>query len=667
MKTCGLRICVGLLTISVSLLPIQATEAVPVPPQKPDLYADLGVSETTVSVVDGVPLPDMKPILDIEPAAGPAFQAPKALKLTTLLMPEVFKAKDEPKVIKRTEQFAHGYKPLSSQQSKLYATVFNLQMQGKWDIADSKIAEITDTRLMGHVLYQRYMHANYKSSYTELRDWMAEYADHPYADKIYKLAVSRKGDDPSSLDEAVKTRELAQIKEPTIYYAKRYVGKVERNKAQNRDVRDLSRKVKVLVRTGKTQQAYDHIIASTVTAVMDTVEIDQLKSVIAAGYLYRGQIGQAQKIAVEAANRSGKYVPEAAWIAGLAFWQKNDFSNAAKYFDMAGTSAYASGWRSSAGHYWAARAYSKLGQKDRLRASLASASKHTHTFYGLIAQKIMGKHFTFNWQKPDFTQDDEARILATAAGQRAFSLVAAGQYTLAEDELLRLNYKGDMDLRRSVLAYAVRIGLPGISMRLGNMVQGNDGQYFDVALYPQTPWEPKDGFVVDPALVHAVMRQESRFNQHAKSYSGALGLMQLMPKTADYIAKKTGYAGHVNAVTLADPATNMTVGQDYLEYLIKGRYVKGDIVSLLVAYNAGPGNLLKWRKRHGDVNDPLLFIETLPVQETRDYVAKVMSNYWMYRLRAGLDVPSLASLADGQAPRYASHKAIADTYKVSSQ
>ena len=664
MKTCGLRICVGLLTISVSLLPIQATEAVPVPPQKPDLYADLGVSETTVSVV---PLPDMKPILDIEPAAGPAFQAPKALKLTTLLMPEVFKAKDEPKVIKRTEQFAHGYKPLSSQQSKLYATVFNLQMQGKWDIADSKIAEITDTRLMGHVLYQRYMHANYKSSYTELRDWMAKYADHPYADKIYKLAVSRKGDDPSSLDEAVKTRELAQIKEPTIYYAKRYVGKVERNKAQNRDVRDLSRKVKVLVRTGKTQQAYDHIIASTVTAVMDTVEIDQLKSVIAAGYLYRGQIGQAQKIAVEAANRSGKYVPEAAWIAGLAFWQKNDYSNAAKYFDMTGTSAYASGWRSSAGHYWAARAYSKLGQKDRLRASLAGASKHTHTFYGLIAQKIMGKHFTFNWQKPDFTQDDEARILATAAGQRAFSLVAAGQYALAEDELLRLNYKGDMDLRRSVLAYAVRIGLPGISMRLGNMVQGNDGQYFDVALYPQTPWEPKDGFVVDPALVHAVMRQESRFNQHAKSYSGALGLMQLMPKTADYIAKKTGYPGHVNAVTLTDPATNMTVGQDYLEYLIKGHYVKGDIVSLLVAYNAGPGNLLKWRKRHGDVNDPLLFIETLPVQETRDYVAKVMSNYWMYRLRAGLDVPSLVSLADGQAPRYASHKAIADTYKVSSQ
>ena len=270
MKSYGLRICVGLLTISVSLLPIQATEAVPVPPQKPDLYADLGVSEKTVSVVDGIPLPDMKPILDIEPAAGPAFKAPKALKLTTLLMPEAFKAKDEQKIIKRTEQFAHGYKPLSSQQSKLYATVFNLQMLGKWDVADSKIAEITDTRLMGHVLYQRYMHANYKSSYAELRDWMAQYADHPYADKIYKLAVSRKGDDSSSLNEAVKTRELAQIKEPTIYYAKRYVGKVERNKAQNRDVRDLSRKVKVLVRTGKTQQAYDHIIASTVTAVMDT-------------------------------------------------------------------------------------------------------------------------------------------------------------------------------------------------------------------------------------------------------------------------------------------------------------------------------------------------------------------------------------------------------------
>ena len=667
-KTYGLRLCVGVLTISVSLLPIQATEAVPVPPQKPDLYADLGVEQTKVSLVDGVPVPDMKPILDIEPAAGPSFKAPKALNLTTLLIPEIFKAKTDTKLVRKTEQFAHGYKPLSSQQSKLYAKIFNLQMHGKWDIADSKITEVTDTRLMGHVLYQRYMHAEYKSSFAELRDWMDQYADHPYADKIYKLAISKKGDDSAPLHEAVKTRELAQIKEPTIYYGKRYVGKVERNKAQNRSVRDLARKVKVLVRTGKTQEAQDHVIASTVTSVMDTVEIDQLKSVIAAGYLYRGQISKAQVIAAEAANRSGKFVPEAAWIAGLAFWQKDDFANAARYFEIVGASSYASGWRASAGHYWAARSYSRLGHKEKLRTSLASAAKHTHTFYGLIAQKIMGKRFIFNWEKPAFTQDDEARILASNAGRRAYSLVAAGQYALAEDELLRLNYKGDMDLRRSVLAYAVRVGLPAVAMRLGNMVANDGGQYYDSALYPNTPWEPKDGFVVDPALVHAVMRQESRFNQHAKSYSGALGLMQLMPKTADYIAKKTGYAGHVNAVTLADPATNMTVGQDYLEYLIKGRYVKGDIVSLLVAYNAGPGNLLKWRKRRGDVSDPLLFIETLPVQETRDYVAKVMSNYWMYRLRAGLDVPSLASLAGGQTPRYALQTTtMPDTYKVSSQ
>ena len=97
----------------------------------------------------------------------------------------------------------------------------------------------------------------------------------------------------------------------------------------------------------------------------------------------------------------------------------------------------------------------------------------------------------------------------------------------------------------------------------------------------------------------------------------------------------------------------MKIGQDYLEYLLKSRYVKGDVVSLLIAYNAGPGNLLKWRKRLGNNTDPLLLIEMLPVHETRDYVEKVLSNYWIYRHRAGLDLPSLAAISKGKAPKYA--------------
>ena len=669
--TYSLRVCVGLLSISIFLMPIQATEAVPIPAQKPDISLNqntLAISEKTkedVKTAMNVPVPEIKPVFDIEPAAGSEnahTYEPKLLNLTALL-PAANAQKDQSK---RTEQFAHGYKPLSSHQSRSYAKVFKLQLQAKWDIADVAIKEISDDRLMGHVLYQRYMHPHYKSSFTELKSWLDQYASHPYAEKIHKLALARQGDDTSDLKAPESNRILSQIKEPTIYYPKKYVPTVKRTNKQNRQVRNLSRKVRALVRTGKTQEALNYLQASETKTSMDTVEIDQLKSVIASGFLYRGNVEQAQQLAVQAVQSSGKYVPTASWVAGLSLWQKHDFINAATYFEKTGRSAYASGWRSSAGYYWAARSHSRAGQKEKLRTALNNAAKHSRTFYGLIAIKILDKSFDFNWNKPKFTYEQESLVLSTDAGQRAFSLVAAGQYDLAEDELMRLNYTGNMALRQAVLSYAMHVGLPGIALRLGNMVQAGNGKYYDSALYPATPWEPQDGFMVDPALVYAVMRQESRFNQHAKSYSGALGLMQLMPKTAQYIAKKKQYPQHINAITLSDPAINMTVGQDYLEYLIKGKYVRGDIVSLLIAYNAGPGNLLKWRKRRGDISDPLLFIETLPVQETRDYVAKVLSNYWIYRLREGLDVPSLASLAGGKSPRYAHAVTMPDTYKVSS-
>tara|TARA_R110001592_G_scaffold3525_33_gene20226 strand:+ start:4788 stop:6836 length:2049 start_codon:yes stop_codon:yes gene_type:complete len=673
----SLHLCAGLLGATVLLLPVQATVAVPVPAMKPDIAVNTVISptfkniSTDVKMAHIIPVPDMKPVFDIEPGAGADVAeddnvqayALKLLKLTSLMPAETV---DQNQKI-RTQQYAHGYQPLSSHESKLYTKIFDLQLHGNWDESDITIGQIKDQRLMGHVLYQRYMHPSYKSSFSELKVWLDAYADHPGADKIHKLALSKQGEDESQLMEPKSTRILSQIKEPTIYYPQKYKIQTKRNHAQNIQVRDFSRQVRALVRTGKTQAALDFLTGGQIKSIMDNAEIDSLKSRIAAGFLYRGDIETARALAMDASVRSGQYVPNASWIAGLALWQQHDYTNAAVYFEKTGQSPYASGWRSSAGYYWAARSYGRVGDRQKLRSALTHAAKHSRTFYGLIATKMLGQAYSFNWHAPDFDRNAEALVLSTDAGQRAFSLVAAGQYDLAEDELMRLQYRGNMELRRAVLAYAMRVGLPGIALRLGNMVQAQDGHYYDAALYPIAPWEPQDGFVVDPALIHAVMRQESRFNQQAKSYSGALGLMQIMPKTAQYVAQKHGYTQIINNASLSDPAVNMTVGQDYIDYLLKGKYVHGDIISLLVAYNAGPGNLLKWRKRSGDTADPLLFVEMLPVQETRDYVVKVMSNYWIYRLRAGLDVPSLASLASGQAPRYAHVMQTQTPYKLSSK
>jgi len=649
------RLCVGLLSIAVLLFPVQVTQGLPVPSSKPDLPVDLQVSR------NDPPLPAIKPVFT-EANDQTHTYVLKSLKLANLFSSD--KKEDDQA---RTQPYSHGYKPLSAYNSKLYSKAFELQHNASWSKADAALSKIKDNRLMGHVTYQRYMHPSYKSDFTELKNWLDKYGDHPSADKIYKLAKVKQGNDYSVFFKPEKLRVLSQIKEPTISYPKGYITKIKRNNEQNKQVRNLSRKIRAMVRVGKMEQAIENLASSPARKAMDNVEVDRLITEVAAGYLYRSNLDQALVIAAKAYSRSGKYVPDAAWVAGLALWQKQDFAKAATYFEKVGASEYASGWRSSAGYYWAARSYSRTGEGKKVKAALNKAASHSRTFYGLIALKILGEKPDFNWERPKFSHENETLLLSTAAGQRAFSLVAAGQYDKAEEELLRLNYKGNMALRRAVLSYATHVGLSGISLRLGNMVRAdkNNG-YYDSALYPVVPWEPKDGYEIDPALVHAVMRQESRFDQQAKSYSGALGLMQLMPTTAEYMAKKKSYNHGVSKIDLANPATNMTVGQDYLQYLLKGKIVRGNIISLLIAYNAGPGNLLKWKKRRSNSVDPLLFIETLPVQETRDYAVKVMSNYWIYRMRAGQNLPSLTALAGGKAPRYARYTGLLDSYKLSS-
>ena len=85
--------------------------------------------------------------------------------------------------------------PLTDTDAAQYAKIFNLQKAGKWQEADSLIKSLTDRLLIGHILFQRYMHPTaYRSKYVELRDWLSEYADHPGATQVYKLALRRKPD-----------------------------------------------------------------------------------------------------------------------------------------------------------------------------------------------------------------------------------------------------------------------------------------------------------------------------------------------------------------------------------------------------------------------------------------------------------------------------------------
>jgi soluble lytic murein transglycosylase-like protein len=237
-------------------------------------------------------------------------------------------------------------------------------------------------------------------------------------------------------------------------------------------------------------------------------------------------------------------------------------------------------------------------------------------------------------------------------GRRAFALIQIGELRRAELELRPIVYRDNPTLAEGIVALAERIGIPGLAVRVALYVKNPETgeSVFPGALYPIPVWKPRGGFRIDPALVYAFMRQESGFNANARSRAGARGLMQLMPATARFIADP---ADRRDLMTrLYEPSLNLTLGQKYLIHLLNHETVQGDLFRLAAAYNGGPGNLAKWEKRSAQMDDPLLFIESIPARETREFIERVLCNLWIYRIRMGQDAPSLDALAAGERPLY---------------
>jgi soluble lytic murein transglycosylase len=132
---------------------------------------------------------------------------------------------------------------------------------------------------------------------------------------------------------------------------------------------------------------------------------------------------------------------------------------------------------------------------------------------------------------------------------------------------------------------------------------------------------------VDPALIAGVIYTESRFRDQT-SHAGAKGLMQLMPETADYIARKSGGTRFERA-DLATPQINIAYGTWYLRYLLD-KY-KGNTILTLAAYNAGEGKVDQWRREAAAQGERFRVASHIPFRETRDYVHRVLSAQRDYR------------------------------------
>ena len=280
--------------------------------------------------------------------------------------------------------------------------------------------------------------------------------------------------------------------------------------------------------------------------------------------------------------------------------------------------------------YWKARAYKEQGAIAKANTVLVPLSRE-HTYYGLLAEEELGDVLSGPPMNYVPSENEVMAVQSQPAMQRAL-------------ELQRLDMRWES---RAEWAWATRdyddkqlIAAAELAMRQSwydvaiNTAEKTKFIHNFVLRYPAPYRETVQNFSkengLDEAWVYGLTRQESRFVTYAKSGVGASGLMQVMPATAAWIAKKTGFSGYrQNMIHQTD--TNIKLGTYYLRYTLD--LMSGQAAMATAAYNAGPGNAKHWAPKKP--MEGAIYAETIPVLETRQYVQKVMANTCFYSHQLG--------------------------------
>jgi soluble lytic murein transglycosylase-like protein len=534
---------------------------------------------------------------------------------------------------------------------KLYRQIFRLQEDGDWAAADRLIARLENRVLVGHVLYQRYMHpSGYRSQFAELSAWLESYADHPDADLVYRLATRRRPGGVPQPQDPVPGYLGGAGQELQERGAIRYRSALARTADEDVRVERWRDRIGGLLASGEPAAAEAQLLDPAVVPLVDAVEVDLARWEIARGHLAAGNSYRALVLAGRAAARSGRSVPEIRWTAGLSAWRLGRHHLAAWHFaKLVDTPSVLPAERARAA-FWTARAH-LVAMRPQLVSHYLRLAAAGRDFYGLLARGILGQSLTQGSDRVEVAGTLSMRLLDQPAVRRAIALAQVGRSEEAEREIRKLAARATPELMAGLVALAKVLDLPAAQMRLAQSLHGLKGHYDLSALFPMPTWRPTHGFTLDRALVYAFMRAESGFDPRAESHAGARGLMQVLPATAQFIAARADLEQpHANA--LFEPETSMVFGQAYLEHLLQRPTIGDNLIFLAAAYNAGPGRVAQWRSALAAEDDPLLFLESIPMREPRVYVKKVLTNLWTYRARLGQPQPSLKALARSQWPTY---------------
>ncbi len=282
-------------------------------------------------------------------------------------------------------------KILSFQDEINYKKIFELQELCEWKKADKFIFKIENKILLGHVLAQRYLHPRcYKSKFIELTYWLKKYNDHPQSKRIYRLAIKRMPKGYKSPSKPIKPIGIIKDDLNSLVKNKSYKSNKKLSKNQRLEKQKLLNAIKSRVNKGWPTGAVKLLNQRDVKILLDQVEIDQQKELIAKGYFLANKNELAIKYSMEALESSSGYVPYAGWTAGLAAWRLKKYELAGEFFANFSISLKDDVWHQASGAFWAARSYSKLNKYEDINFWLNRASKNPNSFYGLLASSILG-------------------------------------------------------------------------------------------------------------------------------------------------------------------------------------------------------------------------------------------------------------------------------------
>jgi TolA-binding protein len=293
--------------------------------------------------------------------------------------------------------------------------------------------------------------------------------------------------------------------------------------------------------------------------------------------------------------------------------------------------------------FWAGKIALKQGNKAQANETFNKLiNEHPHSYYSYRANQIMkdvkdwymmpsaNMFVAFpNWNWPKVFSDEE---LAQKYGVDTLELTKINQFDylleIFDDEKINKKFKMYLLAKSGNYIKAIRTAF----FSIGHEQKPNHKDIFFQYAFPLAYADlifDRAGKKqkVDPMLVHSLIRQESFYQKDIVSKVGAIGLMQVMPSTARAIARELNIRPP-RRYDMMQPSTNITLGVYYMEQVFS--QFDNNMINAIASYNAGPGAVKKWVNKFS-FEDPDFYVESIPYEETRNYVKKVLNNYWIYR------------------------------------